>query len=134
MESGRAPRIGAGDTRRLNGCVEGGSQMKHLAFLMAILLLGSFGALYHPFWAILVYYFLAVLRPQLLWEWSLPIELRWSLYAAIVVIVSMLLSLPRCVARIRINPVAVLIVAYAAWLLLSLLTAYDPSTAQSAVS
>ncbi len=105
--------------------------MKQLALLMAIFVLGGLGSMYHPFWAVLLYYLLAVLRPQFLWEWALPVEWRWSLFAALIVLFSLVVNLPRILPRLRINTVAVLMIVYSGWLMMSVLNAYDPGTAQS---
>lgn len=99
--------------------------MKQFALLVAVFLLGTIGALYQPFWAVLLYYMLALLRPQYLWSWALPSEMRWSLYAAIIVFGSLLVNLPGVISRVRFTPIVVLIIAYSSWLLLSTLSAFD---------
>ncbi len=38
---------------------------------------------YSPYYGVAVYYFFAVLRPQFLWQWTLPMDLAWSFYVAI---------------------------------------------------
>ncbi len=60
--------------------------MKQTILLIAMMLYFSCRAFVDPFWAILMYYGLAVLRPQYIWQWSLPKGIRWSLYAALVAI------------------------------------------------
>ena len=105
--------------------------MKQLAILMAIFVLGSLGSVYHPIWAITLYYLLAVLRPQYMWKWALPVEWRWSFLAAIIVLVSVLLNLSRIVSRLRVNLIVSLTIGYGFWLTISVLTAYDPGTAQA---
>jgi probable O-glycosylation ligase (exosortase A-associated) len=63
--------------------------MKQTLFMVAATLLGVGGAFtMHPFWGIALYYFYAVLRPQFIWEWSLPTGTAWSFYAALAAIVS----------------------------------------------
>lgn len=42
----------------------------------------------HPFCGIAIYYLFAVLRPQFLWEWSLPLDFPWSMYIALSVMVA----------------------------------------------
>lgn len=103
--------------------------MKHLLLLMAAIVLGSIGTVYHPIWGVVLYYALALLRPQYLWEWSLPVQWRWSLIAAGIALFGCLLHLPRLVLKGRLNLVLGLMVAYAIILLLSCLTAFDPTTA-----
>ena len=56
--------------------------MKQLLFMIALTFVGTAGALVEPFLGVLVYYLFAVLRPQNLWEWSLPPEVPWSEYVA----------------------------------------------------
>jgi len=43
---------------------------------------------------VLLYYALAIYRPQYIWKWALPPEIRWSLIAAIVAILTVVLNLP----------------------------------------
>ncbi len=105
-------------------------QMKHLIFLIAATVLGGFGAIYHPFWGILLYYTLAVLRPQYLWNWALPMELRWSLFAAIIVFVSLMINAGRGFFRLKLQLVPTLIVAFTILMMGSAVNAYDPQTAQ----
>ena len=63
--------------------------MHHLFFMIGLTGLGVVGSLtIHPFVGIAVYYLFAVLRPQFLWEWSLPMDTPWSYYVAISVIAS----------------------------------------------
>ncbi len=60
--------------------------MKQTILLIGLMLYFSCRAFIDPFWAVLMYYGLAVLRPQYIWQWSLPKGIRWSLYAALVAI------------------------------------------------
>jgi probable O-glycosylation ligase (exosortase A-associated) len=39
-----------------------------------------------PFYGVFIYYLFAVLRPQFMWEWSLPPGINWSLYVALATI------------------------------------------------
>lgn len=58
--------------------------MKQTLFMMALTLMGTAGVfLVEPFWGVAIYYLFAVLRPQSMWEWSLPPDIRWSNYVAI---------------------------------------------------
>lgn len=61
--------------------------MKHVLFLVVVLGYLIFRGFKDPFWAVLGYYFLAVLRPQAIWEWSLPPGIRWSLIIGSIAIV-----------------------------------------------
>lgn len=102
--------------------------MKHFLFMLAVTFLGSVTAIAVPFWGVMLYYGFATLRPQYLWEWSLSQapHLRWSLIAAIVALVAALVNLPSVLRTFRANKVMVLMFAYAALLLISLLTAFNP--------
>src|SRR5713226_1716889 len=67
--------------------------MKQLLFLILLTLIGTIGAFsISPFWGVAVYYFLAVLRPQFIWDWALiPYDadkVRWSFYVAIATILA----------------------------------------------
>ncbi len=105
-------------------------RMKHMLFLACATILGGLGAIYHPFWGILLYYTLAVLRPQYLWEWALPMELRWSLFASVIVFVSLLINAGRGFFRMRFHLMPCLILFYCLLLMSSMLNAYFPQTAQ----
>ncbi len=105
--------------------------MKQTLLLSVLSVLAAVGALSEPFWAVLLYYFLAVLRPQFLWEWALPEGVRWSLAAAGVVFVAVVVNLPAVVARARPNVMVVLTLALGALLLTSCLAAADPNLALS---
>jgi probable O-glycosylation ligase (exosortase A-associated) len=71
--------------------------MKQLIFFLGVTVYFGIRSLVDPFWGLLLYYGFAVLRPQFLWNWALPVEIRWSLIAAVVAWVSYLLNigLPR---------------------------------------
>ena len=104
--------------------------MKQFLFLIGMFVVGGVGSLIEPFWAVLLYYTLAVLRPQYLWEWALPTGWRWSLYAAVITVISVVIHMSRLVAKGRSNLVATLMMIYGALLLASIVTAHDPATAQ----
>ncbi len=58
--------------------------MFKLALLAIITLVGIAGSLgFTPFIGVAIYYLYAVLRPQYLWEWDLPIDVPWSFYVAV---------------------------------------------------
>ena len=50
--------------------------------MIVVTLMGAAGAFVVPFLGVAVYYFYAVLRPQYLWQWSLPPDVSWSEYVA----------------------------------------------------
>ena len=58
--------------------------MNKMVYLTLVTLLGSFGAwAISPFWGVFVYYHLALLRPQFLWAWDLPMAVNWSMFVAV---------------------------------------------------
>lgn len=58
--------------------------MKQTLLMCALTLAGTAGVfLVEPFWGVAIYYLFAVLRPQSMWEWSLPADIRWSNYVAV---------------------------------------------------
>jgi probable O-glycosylation ligase (exosortase A-associated) len=66
--------------------------MKQLVFMIATTLFGTVGAFrYGPFCGVAVYYLFAVLRPQFIWEWTLPEGIQWSLFVALASIISVFL-------------------------------------------
>lgn len=105
--------------------------MKQFAFLSILLAATGIGAFYSPFWGVLMYYFLAVLRPQYLWEWALPGDTRWSLMAAGILFFSVVLFAPRILLRARLNTVAWIVIAYTILICTTVVTAHDPGIAQT---
>jgi len=104
--------------------------VKQLLFMTILLLMGALGAIVHPFYGVLLYYTFAVLRPQYLWKWALPIDVRWSLLAALAAMAGVALALPRVIANARWNTVATLMIVFAALLMFSCLTAVDADIAK----
>jgi probable O-glycosylation ligase (exosortase A-associated) len=74
--------------------MQGSYFSKQIIFLVCTMGFFTFRSFADPFWGILMYYGLAVLRPQAIWEWSLPKGIRWSFFAAIVVLVTTILNIP----------------------------------------
>jgi len=65
--------------------------MKQLIFMVFCTLAGTVGVvLISPFLGVAVYYLFAVLRPQFMWEWSLPVGVSWSYYVALTTILAAL--------------------------------------------
>lgn len=108
-----------------------GLDMKQLLFLSVVTLLGGAAALQTPFWGVLLYYGFAVLRPQYLWQWALPVEVRWSLIAAMIVLVTFMLNFSRVLSGARFNRVLGLILLYGLLIMMSMVTAFDPAVAQA---
>jgi probable O-glycosylation ligase (exosortase A-associated) len=104
--------------------------MKQFILLIAMVLVGSTGSLFNPFWGLMLYYTLSVLRPQDLWDWAMPEPWPWSRMAAGAVIVGVFLNLSEIWQRLRINLVPALLVLYGLLLTLSTLTAHDPGWSQ----
>lgn len=104
--------------------------MKQFILLVGVVTLGCIGSLYSPVWGLMVYYALAVLRPQYLWDWALPVEWRWSLFAALAITVGLVINLTKLIPRMRLSPMFVLLLLYGALLILSALQAYDTQIAQ----
>jgi len=104
--------------------------VKQFLFMICVCALGSSASLVQPFWGVLMYYAFAVLRPQYMWKWAFPIELRWSLLAALVVMTSMGLNLSKVMKNAHLNMVAGLMAIYGLMLTMSVITAYDTATAQ----
>lgn len=105
--------------------------MKHLLLLSAAMIAGSVGALYHPFWGMLLYYHIALLRPQYLWSWSLPPGVRWSLIAAGIALLAASARLAAIFRGARLTSSLILTCLFAALLFASCLTAFDPSIADT---
>ena len=104
--------------------------MKQMTLLVALILGCGIGSIYNPFWGILLYYTFSVLRPQYLWKWALPVDIRWSLIAGIVILLGVLTNLPNIALKGRLNPVACFMLGYAMLVMMSCLTATDPGLSQ----
>jgi probable O-glycosylation ligase (exosortase A-associated) len=65
--------------------------VKQTLFMVAVTLAGTAGVfVVGPSWGVTVYYFFAVLRPQFIWQWSLPTGVQWSQYVALATILAVL--------------------------------------------
>jgi probable O-glycosylation ligase (exosortase A-associated) len=73
--------------------------MKHALFMVVYTLYFTVRGFADPFLALIPYYTWAVLRPQATWKWSLPQGIRWSLYAAILGMLVVLLNFRMCSFR-----------------------------------
>jgi probable O-glycosylation ligase (exosortase A-associated) len=61
--------------------------MKQTIFMAALTFFGCFGSFaVTPFVGLAVYILYAVLRPQFMWEWALPVGVQWSLFVALATI------------------------------------------------
>ncbi len=118
-----------GETVKHSSEVEGNA-MKQVTFLSLMTILGAVGAMQTPFWGVLLYYTLAMLRPQHLWDWALDGSIRWSLLAAMITLVSFWLHLSRLIKRSSFNGMVTLILLYAVLVMFSTITAFNPQIAQ----
>jgi probable O-glycosylation ligase (exosortase A-associated) len=67
--------------------------VKQLLFMVAATLVGTVGCFTRgPVYGVVIYYFFAVLRPQYIWQWSLPEGVQWSMYVALATIGATLLG------------------------------------------
>lgn len=105
--------------------------MKQFLFLATMTIGCSIAALFSPFWGVVLYYAWATLRPQYLWAWALPVEVRWSLIAAVVVFLSVAVHLGDLMRGARLNGVFWMMVLYSILILFSVLGAMNPATAGS---
>ena len=103
--------------------------MKQFAFLTLMTVLAVCGGVFAPIWAVAWYYFLALLRPQYVWDWALPMEVRWSLIAGLAALTAVLLNLGRYLDQVRLNGMMGLTVVFGILVLLSGVSAYNPAVA-----
>lgn len=108
--------------------------MKQLIVMALLTLAGTAGVVVvSPFWGVAVYYLFAVLRPQFLWEWSLPPGIAWSYYVAVVTILAAVAQLaagPNGTGdRRRLSGAHMAVLAFGAWLGVSFLMARDREAA-----
>lgn len=115
--------------------------MKQMAFMVAMTAVGTVGVIaFSPFWGAFVYYLYAVLRPQYIWEWSLPQGINWSFYVAIaaiggaVLVALKVLEADRRPAqevrhRHRYTGRHFVFAAFACWIILTYLTAQNQAAA-----
>jgi probable O-glycosylation ligase (exosortase A-associated) len=112
--------------------------MKQLIFMIVLTLAGTVGVVFRPFWGVSVYYLFAALRPQFLWEWSLPKDVQWSRYVSLAtlgVTVGVLLGaipvVPPGIERIRrrFGRSQILIISFAVWIIVTYVTAINQDAA-----
>ena len=115
--------------------------MKQLVFVGMLTLIGTVGTFtIAPFCSVVIYYVFAVLRPQAIWEWSLPPGVAWSRYVALSAIAAAFLVKVGIfpgglnAADVK-NPAAkghsqAIAAAYFVWILVTYATAHDPRTSE----
>ncbi len=105
--------------------------MKQFIFIILFTLVGGVAAIASPFWGVFLYYAYAFLRPQYMWNWAMPMRVRWSLFAALIAIISTVVNYHKTNIRNIFNPVLGLMICYGLLVMLSILTAFDPIVAES---
>lgn len=104
--------------------------MKQTLFLIFSMAYLTYRARIEPFFAVLMYYGLAVLRPQAVWDWALPQGIRWSFFAGVVAITATIVRSGNLGKRLVQPRFIWMIVAFAVLILLSWAQAMDPGRAQ----
>jgi probable O-glycosylation ligase (exosortase A-associated) len=112
---------------------------KQFLFMVAMTLAGTVGVYaVDAFWGVAVYYLFAVLRPQYLWEWSLPAGVSWSFYVALATMgaglaVALGILSPGKAAegspRPRLTLAHLCVLAFGAWVCLTYFTAQNKDAA-----
>lgn len=110
---------------------------KQLIFMIGTTLLGTAGAfILSPVYGYAVYYMYAILRPEVLWDWVLPVGYRWSFIVAIGTILATLawkLGLwqppfagpPPWYGELKYTRSHYLFLAFVAWICITYFTAYN---------
>lgn len=111
-------------------CPRKALNVKQFLLLCILVSLTVVGSMISPFWPLLFYYGLAVLRPQAIWNWAMPMNIRWSLIAAGLLLMSTLIHSSRIFNKIHITHFLVSLLGYALLLIISTLIAYDTQLAQ----
>ncbi|MEX2215034.1 MAG: O-antigen ligase family protein [Phycisphaeraceae bacterium] len=104
--------------------------MKHFVFLILLTLAGSVAAPFNPIWGLLLYYSVSILKPQTMWDWSLPVEWPWAKLAAAAAILGVLLNASKLFNRARFSLIVALMFAFLILMTFSTLTAHDPALSQ----
>jgi probable O-glycosylation ligase (exosortase A-associated) len=111
--------------------------VKQTLLMIVLTLVGTFGAFVTPFYGVAVYYLFAVLRPQYIWQWAIPGEVRWSLFVALATITAGLMNAaqddsPRAAGAPRhrnFNGSHTLMLLFAGWVTLAYITAQSRDAA-----
>ncbi|QDU71684.1 O-antigen ligase family protein [Mucisphaera calidilacus] len=104
--------------------------MKQFLLLCILVLATTIASMVSPFWPLLLYYGFAVMRPQALWNWALSGNIRWSLIAAGLLLLSVTIHFSDLFRRIRLTPFLLALLGFSLLLTFSTLTAYDTQRAQ----
>ncbi len=104
--------------------------MKQTAFVLAVTLLGTVGAVvWDPVYSVIVYYFFAVLRPQFIWQWALPVGYGWSSYVAYTAIACLVMQKLGGVPGVRLTAAHRAVLAFGAWVSVTYFTATNQNVA-----
>jgi probable O-glycosylation ligase (exosortase A-associated) len=110
--------------------------MKPISFMIATLCAGVFGSVFRgPAWGLIVYYIYAILRPQFLWDWVLPV-IPWSAIVGWTVIGTVVLMPPALPAGLlarggtdsRFTRAHWAVLLFGFWVCLTYFTARSPDT------
>jgi len=100
-----------------------------MIFLIGTMAYFSIRGVSDPFWALLMYYGLAVLRPQAIWQWVLPEGVRWSLIGALIAIATAIFCRRQTGEKVMDRRMIAMILMFCACLLGSYLMAMDQDVA-----
>ena len=110
--------------------------MKQLVFMIVVTLIGVGGSLtVSPFYGVAVYYFFAVLRPQFIWQWSLPAGVQWSLFVAVAAMIGAALQVrskttpPDPEGGWRLSAAHKAVLLFGAWVSITFVTARNHAVA-----
>lgn len=97
--------------------------MKQLVFMVLMTVAGTLGVVVvSPFLGVAVYYIFAVLRPQFIWEWSLPPDISWSFYVALATLLAAggrLLGVGGEGKNLRLTGAHAAVLAFGGWVVIS---------------
>jgi probable O-glycosylation ligase (exosortase A-associated) len=105
--------------------------VKQTLFMAFLTLFGGLGSfVVGPFLGFAVYILFAVLRPQFIWEWSLPENVSWSLYVALPTLLALAAMGPRAprpqIGKLPPSPIALntahlLFLLFGVWIVVAFL-------------
>ncbi|QQE12001.1 O-antigen ligase family protein [Planctomycetota bacterium] len=108
-----------------------GAPGKQLIFMIGITCTLGIAAFKIPFWGFFLYYAFAVLRPQHLWDWALPGNIRWSLIVAIIALCGVAIHHGKILRNSSFTKMSCLMIGFSFLLIISTLMAFNPAIAQS---
>jgi probable O-glycosylation ligase (exosortase A-associated) len=103
--------------------------MKQTVVMILLTAFGAVGAFYNPFAGVVVYYFLAALRPNAIWAWAIP-QLGWSQFVAVPLLIATAMHAPSMAGEGRVfNSRHAAVFAFACWLSLTYVAAQNRDVA-----